>query len=131
MIVRKRLTQYFQECLNGPPIDLAPTDVDDMFVDSLKEQASNLAIPGFIQEDNGRLGYGFIQPSTKAIAGPVNPKKIRQLQEQPQQEDTPRKKLATDQEKKREVIRLKKELTEKENLAKRVSELEEESRKKE
>jgi hypothetical protein len=36
------------------------------------------------------------------------------------QEEAPRTKLATDQEKKREVIRLKKELTEKENLAKRV-----------
>ena len=51
MIVRKRLTSYINECLNGPIIDLAPTDVDDMFVDSLKEQAISLAIPGFIVDD--------------------------------------------------------------------------------
>lgn len=42
MIVRKRLIQYFNDCLNGPPLELAPTDVDDMFVDGLREQAEFL-----------------------------------------------------------------------------------------
>ena len=37
MFVRKRVTQYLNDCLNGPPQELAPTDVDDMFVDSLSE----------------------------------------------------------------------------------------------
>ena len=37
MIVRKRVTQYFNDCLKGPPMELAPTDVNDMYVDSLKE----------------------------------------------------------------------------------------------
>jgi len=34
---------------------LAPTDVDDMFVDSLKEQAEKLLIPGFV-EDSSKIG---------------------------------------------------------------------------
>jgi len=50
-----------------------------MFVDGLREQAENLAIPGFIAEDAGRLGQGFAYPGGKNIAGNVNAKKIRQL----------------------------------------------------
>ena len=34
---------------------MAPTDVDDMFVDSLKEQAEKLMIPGFV-EDSSKIG---------------------------------------------------------------------------
>lgn len=111
-------------------MDLAPTDVDDMFVDGLREQAENLAIPGFIPEDAGRLGQGFVYPGGKGIAGNVNAKKIRQLQEH-REDEASRKKLQTEQEKTREVLRLKKELTEKENLKKRLAELEEETRRKE
>ena len=37
MFVRRRVTQYLNDCLNGPPQELEPTDVDDMFVDSLSE----------------------------------------------------------------------------------------------
>jgi hypothetical protein len=37
MIVRKRVTAYFEECLLGPPPELAATDVNDMYLDSLKE----------------------------------------------------------------------------------------------
>ena len=60
MFVRKRVTQYLNDCLNGPPAELAPTDVDDMFVDSLKEQAEKLMIPGFVEDDStvGRLAAG-------------------------------------------------------------------------
>lgn len=75
-------------------MELASTDVDDMFVDSLKEQAQNLAIPGFITDDNNKLGYGFA-PGGKAIAGNVNPKKIRQLKEA-EKEGAPRKKLESE-----------------------------------
>lgn len=35
--VRKRVTAYMNECLNGPAPELSPTDVDDMNFDSLKE----------------------------------------------------------------------------------------------
>jgi hypothetical protein len=37
MIVRRRVTQYMEECLNGPRPELASTDVDDMYQDSLKD----------------------------------------------------------------------------------------------
>ena len=48
------------DCLNGPPAELAPTDVDDMFVDSLSEQAEKLMIPGFVDDQStvGRLVAG-------------------------------------------------------------------------
>ncbi len=60
MFVRKRVTQYLNDCLNGPPAELAPTDVDDMFVDSLSEQAEKLMIPGFSVDSStvGRLVAG-------------------------------------------------------------------------
>lgn len=35
--VRKRATSYINECVNGPPMELAPTDVDDMYFDSIRE----------------------------------------------------------------------------------------------
>lgn len=47
MIVRRRVTAYMQECLLGPGPQLAATDVDDMYQDSLKDQAEKLLIPGF------------------------------------------------------------------------------------
>jgi hypothetical protein len=37
MIVRKRVTQYINECVNGSPVELAITDVNDMYVDSLTD----------------------------------------------------------------------------------------------
>ena len=43
------------DCLNGPTPVLEPTDVDDMFVDSLKEQGEKLMLPGFV-EDSSKLG---------------------------------------------------------------------------
>lgn len=60
MFVRKRVTSYLNDCLNGPPAELAPTDVDDMFVDSLKEQAEKLMLPGFVEDQStvGRLVAG-------------------------------------------------------------------------
>lgn len=54
--IRKKTAQYINECMNGNP-DLAPTDVDDMFIDGLREQAEKLMIPGFYDDtkNNGRL----------------------------------------------------------------------------
>ena len=56
VFVRKRASQYFTECLNSPPIVLAPTDVDDMYVDSLKDQAEKLMIPGFEPTEGTKKG---------------------------------------------------------------------------
>jgi hypothetical protein len=78
MIVRKRLIQYFNDCLNGSPQDLAATDVDDLFLDGLREQAEFLQIPGFAVDDGGKLG---MMPGGKALAGAVNTKKIKQLRD--------------------------------------------------
>ena len=47
VLIRKRAANYFNECLNNPPPTLGPQDVDDMYVDSLKDQAEKLMIPGF------------------------------------------------------------------------------------
>jgi non-specific serine/threonine protein kinase/NIMA (never in mitosis gene a)-related kinase len=60
MIVRRRVTKYLTDCLRGPPPELAPTDVNDMYVDSLNEQAQKLMIPGFCEDDSsvGRLSSG-------------------------------------------------------------------------
>ena len=60
MIVRRRTTKYFNDCLNGPPQELSPTDVNDMYVDSLKEQAEKLMIPGYCEDNTaaGRLSSG-------------------------------------------------------------------------
>ena len=60
MFVRKRVTSYLNDCLYGPTAELAPTDVDDMFVDSLKEQAEKLMLPGFVEDSSvvGRLVAG-------------------------------------------------------------------------
>jgi serine/threonine protein kinase len=35
--VRKRVQAYMEECLNGPPLELKSTDVDDMNFDSMRE----------------------------------------------------------------------------------------------
>lgn len=54
--IRKKTALYINECMNGTP-ELASTDVDDMFIDGLKEQAEKLMIPGFYDDttNNGRL----------------------------------------------------------------------------
>ncbi len=44
--VRKRTTAYINECINGPPMELAPTDVDDMYFDSVREQGEKLGLFG-------------------------------------------------------------------------------------
>jgi len=44
--VRKRAIAYINECVNGPPVELAPTDVDDMNYDSVKEQGEKLGFFG-------------------------------------------------------------------------------------
>ena len=60
VFVRKRATQYFNECLLEKQKVLEPTDVDDMYVDSLKDQAEKLMIPGFANDNSvgSRLASG-------------------------------------------------------------------------
>ena len=110
MIVRRRVTQYMEECLNGPRPELASTDVDDMYQDSLKDQAEKLQIPGFAQQQDSRL----------QMQGALNPKKLREA-----------KVIQTNEDKQRELLRLKKELEEKERIEKKIRDLEEEAKKKE
>jgi preprotein translocase subunit SecB len=54
--IRKKTAQYINEC-EMPTKELSPTDVDDMFIDGLREQAEKLMIPGFYDDtkNNGRL----------------------------------------------------------------------------
>jgi len=68
MIVRKRVTSYIIECINGTGPELAITDVNDMYVDSLTDQAEKLQIPGFVNEE---IKAG------KPIQGGINPKKLK------------------------------------------------------
>jgi len=91
MIVRRRVTTYFDECLNGPPIELAPTDVNDMYVDSLKEQAENLAIPGYV-EDSSALGRLSSGQSGVVKAGGVTKSKPRKSGGQSNAKNSPEKK---------------------------------------
>lgn len=35
--MRKRVSLYINECLDGNKVELLPTDVDDMFADGLRE----------------------------------------------------------------------------------------------
>lgn len=49
--IRKKVSQYINDSINHHPMEvLAPTDVDDMFIDGLKEQAEKLMIPGFYDD---------------------------------------------------------------------------------
>ena len=125
VFVRKRATSYFNECLMGPPKDLAPTDVDDMYVDSLKDQAEKLMIPGFSTDNSvgSRLASGGRAP----VQGIINPRKIKKTREasnskSPQKLQTSA--LKSDQEKKKEMLRLKRELKEKEIMENKLKSLE-------
>ena len=60
--VRKRVQAYVEECINGVNAqDLSPTDVDDMNIDSLREQAEKLNIL-YAAEDGGAQAKGKPQP---------------------------------------------------------------------
>jgi serine/threonine protein kinase len=49
--VRKRAIAYINECISGIGMELAPTDVDDMYVDSIKEQGEKLGFFGSNPDD--------------------------------------------------------------------------------
>ena len=114
MFVRKRVTQYLNDCLNGPTVELAPTDVDDMFVDSLKEQAEKLMLPGFVDDQStvGRLVAG------RGAAGGAQAKRVKKIQQEVKKSGVTQqqKNLKTEQEKRKEIARLKKEIDEKERI---------------
>jgi hypothetical protein len=116
VFVRKRASEYFKECLMSPPKELAPTDVDDMYVDSLKDQAEKLMIPGFANE-SGRQATGPAQrpaakkgKKTREASSSKSPEKIQ--------------KLKNNDEKKRELRKLKRELEEKEVMESKLKNLE-------
>ena len=133
MIVRRRVTKYLTDCLRGPPPELAPTDVNDMYVDSLNEQAQKLMIPGFCEDDSsvGRLSSG--QSGVKnGQAALLQAKRIKRMQEKVKKaQEESEKKLQTEQEKKKEVLRLQKELQAKEALENKFKAIEQEAKKKE
>lgn len=49
--VRKKVTQYIGECLTQKQ-ELAPTEVDDIFTEGLREQAEKLLIPGYFDDSS-------------------------------------------------------------------------------
>ena len=49
--VRKKVIQYINESLTQTQ-ELAPTDVDDLFADGLREQGEKLLIPGYFDDSN-------------------------------------------------------------------------------
>ena len=59
------------ECLNGPPAELSPTDVDDMNFDSLREQSEKLNIAN-AEESNPN-------PTRAGVKGSVGAKKVRKV----------------------------------------------------
>ncbi|CDW78132.1 protein kinase domain containing protein [Stylonychia lemnae] len=120
--VRKRAIAYINECVNGPPVELAPTDVDDMNYDSVKDQGEKLGFFGNTPESQSSLLAG-----RGPISGAMNAKKMRkviggsQIQQQ---------KIPTPLDQKKELARLKKEILEKKRLEKKVAQLETEAQKK-
>mmetsp|Transcript_28629 Transcript_28629/g.27615 ORF Transcript_28629/g.27615 Transcript_28629/m.27615 type:complete len:187 (+) Transcript_28629:64-624(+) len=109
--VRKRVIAYMDESLNGPPMELSPTDVDDMNNDSLREQSEKLNINLGGQDEGPAMVGKRIQP--------VNNKKRRIIGQQ-QMKKQPAK--VVDEQK--EVQRLKKEIRDKKILEKKMAELE-------
>ena len=103
--VRKRVSQYINDCVNGEQV-LSPTDVDDMFADGLREQAEKLMIPGFYddsKDSNARLMKGG-RRNRPAIQKP--PRVIK-----------------TQLEQKKEILKLKKEIQEKKMIQSKLDEL--------
>lgn len=77
--VRKKVIQYIGECLSETKEQLAPTDVDDMFADGLREQAEKLLIPGYFDDSNNpaaRLMRGK-RPSNMNAKKAAPPKQIK------------------------------------------------------
>jgi hypothetical protein len=80
VFVRKRAAAYFNECLVQQPKELSPTDVDDMYADSLKDQAEKLMIPGFAPADNS-VGARLSGGGKAAVQGAIKPKRISNARE--------------------------------------------------
>jgi len=58
--IRKKVIAYLNECLNDDK-ELAPTDVDEIFLEGLREQAEKLLIPGYYDDSStaARLHKGI------------------------------------------------------------------------
>ena len=78
--VRKRAIAYIDECINGPPVELAPTDVDDMNYDSVREQGEKLGFLGSNPDDPPSILAGVgLKGRGGPIAGAMNAKKMRRV----------------------------------------------------
>lgn len=74
--VRKRTIAYINELVNGPPIELSPTEVDDLYIDSIREQGEKLNILNNLGEDQSSVLSG---KAKIPIAGAMNAKKMRKV----------------------------------------------------
>lgn len=102
--VRKRVAQYINECIHGEQV-LAPTDVDDMFADGLREQAEKLMIPGYYDDSKNSAA-----------------RLMKGGRRKPQIQKPPRE-IKTQLEQKKEILKLKKEIQEKKMIQSKLDEL--------
>ena len=113
--VRKRVIAYINDLVNGPPVELSPTEVDDLYIDSIREQGEKLNILGGGDDQSSLLSGKAKLP----IAGAMNAKKMRKVIGAGQQQ-----KQLSQVDQKKELQRLKKEIIEKKKLEKKVAQLE-------
>ena len=73
--VRKRVIAYINDLVNGPPVELSPTEVDDLYIDSIREQGEKLNILGGGDDQSSLLSGKAKLP----IAGAMNAKKMRKV----------------------------------------------------
>ena len=115
--MRKRVTTYIAECLNSVGNSPAETDVDDMNLDSLKEQGEKLSILGSAMGSDSSSQLSDLKRGP--IAGAMNAKKMRKVVGAAQPLPGVKKGPATIDERK-ELLRLKREIREKKALEKRL-----------
>eukprot|EP01022_Parablepharisma_sp_SALTPOND_P020503 TRINITY_DN374_c0_g1_i1.p1 TRINITY_DN374_c0_g1~~TRINITY_DN374_c0_g1_i1.p1 ORF type:complete len:878 (+),score=169.96 TRINITY_DN374_c0_g1_i1:2421-5054(+) len=133
--IRKKVVQYLNECINTPPEQLDPSDVDDvvfvvpikqMHVDSLKEQAAQLGIvevlkqspraelpPPEVEERKGRQAGGEkhgVQKKTtnkKPEEGEVKYKQLKKVIKEKQKMEDQLKQLKDERKRKLEEFKQK------------------------
>lgn len=104
------------ESLNGPPLELSPTDVDDMNNDSLREQSEKLSINNPSDDNKSKASQ-----KSSIVGGAVNTKKTRRVIGGGSSQMQIQKSKVDEQ---KELSRLKKEIRDKKLLEKKVAELE-------
>lgn len=98
--VRKKVAAYVNESLTQQQ-ELAPTDVDDMYADGLREQAEKLMIPGYFDDSSSSVARLHRGGRDNSNSRPAVTKKAQV------------KPIKTQLEQKKEILKLKKEVQEK------------------